>query len=477
MKKVNLSRPFHWLGLNKISTGLQLFLFGLVMIIMVMVSKSAAPLMMLGFIPAVKLDGLDRESDEYKFLSDLNKRFKEFPDGLTEDKAKAMIEEAFKAYKGLDVAKMMEMLDEKTGFAALKAAVKIQGEAITALQESGKRDTVKSVRQEVEKWVNENKNLIGQVKGGAQNVSLPPINISKESMQKAITMLESASLGGSAYLPNAQVLPGVIDLVRVQPTFWNYLRKQVSKANPLIWVNKYNKLGNAVFTSEGSAKQLASFELQTESSVPRKVAEKMKISTEMLDDIDYLTGVIMDELRYEVDTASNAGVLTGTGVAPNPKGVTVYASLYTLATITGVTTPNNSDAIRAAIAQLRSLNYNGPLTAFVNPIDAAIMDLKKNSQGSYVLPPFETADGRVIAATPVVEDNNIAVGYLLIGDLSKYHVFMHTDFQVAWGWENDDFTKNLVTVIGERRFHAWVSGNEVTAFIYDTFANIKTAIA
>jgi hypothetical protein len=93
-----------------------------------------------------------------------------------------------------------------------------------------------------------------------------------------------------------------------------------------------------------------------------------------------------------------------------------------------------------------------------------------------MLPPFTSADGRVIAGVQIIEDNNIAVGNLLVGDMSKYRILMYQDFFVQFGWENDDFSKNLVTIIGEMRFHQFYSSNDTGAWIYDTFANIKTAL-
>ena len=76
----------------------------------------------------------------------------------------------------------------------------------------------------------------------------------------------------------------------------------------------------------------------------------------------------------------------------------------------------------------------------------------------------------------VVEDNNIPVGYVQVALLDYYKVSVYKEFQLTWGWENDDFTKNLVTAVAEMRIHQWFSENHTGAFIYDTFDNIKTAI-
>lgn len=423
----------------------------------------------------IELNKEGASGDNLALLESLEKRFKALPDAISKEDIGKEVRSALKGFVkedgslAVDIQKLTDMLgDDEKG---IRSILKTQGEAIAAIQNKGEQDIKQmNVRSQVKAWMESNKSALEALKEG-KRAELPQLQI-----RAAATMLESTNLGGSAYLPRPGVQPGVIDLVRTQPTFWDRLTKGRTNLNPYIWVNKTNKQGNAQFIGEGVLKPLASFELATESSVPKKVAERMKASTELLYDVDGMTSLIEDELRFEVMVAANAAVLTGTASSTNPKGVTKYASLFTLTTLDPVPTPNNADAIRAAIAQLQSLNFGQNLTAFVNPIDAANMDLAKGSEGIYVLPPFTSADGRVIAGVPVVIDNNIAVGYLLIGDMTKYKVLMYQDFFVQWGWENDDFSKNLVTVIGEMRFHQFVSANHAGAFIYDTFANIKTAL-
>jgi HK97 family phage major capsid protein len=352
----------------------------------------------------------------------------------------------------------------------LESALREQGIKMTEMEAKSVNPQPMSIKSQIEKWHEDNKAAIEAVKNGSK-ADLPQMHL-----KAAITMTDSASLNGSAYLPNAQVQPGIVDLVRVNPTFWERLPKGRTNANPYVWVNKTNKQGNATFIGEGVLKPLASFELETETSVPKKVAERMKASTELLYDVAGMESFIRQELQFEVMTAANAAVLTGVGSSTSPAGVTTIASAYTLTSIS-TENPTNSDAIRAAIAQIRSLNFNGTLTAYMNPIDMANMDLEKaQDSGVYMLPPFTSADGRVIAGVQIIEDNNIAVGNLLVGDMSKYRILMYQDFFVQFGWENDDFSKNLVTIIGEMRFHQFYSSNDTGAWIYDTFANIKTAL-
>jgi hypothetical protein len=157
------------------------------------------------------------------------------------------------------------------------------------------------------------------------------------------------------------------------------------------------------------------------------------------------------------------------------QGLASIAGKYVLTTVQ-TSTPNDTDAIRAAMAQIASLNFTANY-AFVNPIDGANMDLQKGSTGYYVMPPFQSVDGKVISGVRVIESNQIPVGSVLVADMSRFMVRPYKPFAYQYGWVNNDFEIGMVSIIGERRIHAYVAQNHVGAFVYDTFANIKTAIA
>jgi HK97 family phage major capsid protein len=288
------------------------------------------------------------------------------------------------------------------------------------------------------------------------------------------TMTVGGSTGGSAFVPTIEMVPGLVDLARNQPFIEQYANTSSTSSARIVWVEKTNPQGQAAMLGEGEVKPLISFEIKTNESFAKKVADKIKVSTEMLDDIDFIAGEIENELKYQVDMKVDAQLLAGDGVGNNLKGVTEYAGGYVLTTIK-TPTPNNADAIRAGAAQIKSLNFNANY-AFVNTIDGANMDLTKNNQGSYIIPPFQSANGLTIKGVQVVETNNIAVGSVLIGDMTKFVVRNYQSFAIHYGWVNDDFERNLVTILGERRLHAYIAENNTGAFIYDDFDTIKAAL-
>jgi HK97 family phage major capsid protein len=287
-------------------------------------------------------------------------------------------------------------------------------------------------------------------------------------IKAAGTMLETTNLGSSAYLPVREVVAGYTEIAANKPLIENFANTSATSSSNIVWVNMVNRDGAAAITAEGAVKPLVDFEFETESSQARKVAGKIKISTEMLDDIDFVAAAIENELRYQVDMAVDAGLLTGDGTGVNLKGITEYAPAFVLTTLES-TTPKKGDAIIAAAAQIKSLNFNAT-HAFVNTIDEANMMLEKDSTGQPIINRLAELGLTVVAS------NNITVGYVLVADMSKYIVRNYKPFAISFGYVNDDFEKNLVTVIGERRLHAYASDNNTNAFVYDTFDNIITAI-
>lgn len=289
------------------------------------------------------------------------------------------------------------------------------------------------------------------------------------------TMTIATHTGSSAYVPEPEIVPGLVDLPRNKPFMLAISNVTPTSKARIVWAEKRNAEGNAEFIGEGEVKPLVDFEITTVDSVAKKAADAIKVSTEMLDDIDFMAGEIEKELQYLVEIKVSDGLLTGDGVGDNIKGLDAFAGGYVLTSI-DVQDPNNADAIRAAIAQIRSLNFNANL-AVINPVDAANMELEKGTDGHYIIPPFKSADGTTISGVKVIEENGIPVGSVLVGDMTRFRVRVYKTFTASYGWENDDFRKNLVTIIGEMRLHSYVPGNEVGAFVYDTFVNIKSAIA
>lgn len=475
MKKIDFKKPFY------VKTGIGLALFGLAMLVLHftvglagLLPFAAPASVALGFA----MVGLTTDEEETQRLANERKALldeiqknvkKEVETRVSKQELKDEVANVMKSFEGIELDALKLLMSADKGVMAMLVK---QGAEITALKENGggqKEDM--SIRGQVAAWQTKNKDVIQKVKGG-QKVDLPAFVL------KAATspMTPANSLNSSAYLPRPEFEAGLHDIRRVEPTFWDYLTKGRTSQASYVWVNKTNPQGAAAFIGAGVAKPGISFELTTEISNAKKIAASEKIAIELLDDIDGMTSFVINELVYQVKAKLNTELMTSVSSTTKVAGIQTISVPFTL---TGIDTdnPNNFDAIRAIVAQLRTGFFNGPITVFINPVDAANMDLvKATTSGTYLLPPFSTANGKVVAGATIVEDNNVTVGRVQAAQLDLYRVLIYQDFAIQWGWENDDFTKNLVTVIGEMRIHQFYSAKDAGAFIYDTFARIKAYI-
>ena len=52
----------------------------------------------------------------------------------------------------------------------------------------------------------------------------------------------------------------------------------------------------------------------------------------------------------------------------------------------------------------------------------------------------------------------------------------YVGLSITFGWVNDDFQKNQVTMVGEKRLLAYIKSNYKTAFVKGAYKTIKEAI-
>ena len=138
--------------------------------------------------------------------------------------------------------------------------------------------------------------------------------------------------------------------------------------------------------------------------------------------------------------------------------------------------PNYYDALVAAYTQITSTSNMAyaPNGVRMNPVDYANMQLTKDVNGQY-LRPFKVGD-ELVSGLRVIADPNQAVGSFIMGDWRYLNIRDYQPLTVSFGWENQDFTKNMVTMIGEKRLLAYIKSNYKTAFVSDTFDDVITAI-
>ncbi|ROI02935.1 phage major capsid protein [Chryseobacterium sp. G0240] len=262
------------------------------------------------------------------------------------------------------------------------------------------------------------------------------------------------------------------------PLFRNIVNVSTIRGNKVTWVNKEAQEGTAGMTAEGAKKSQISWTYTEESADVKKITAFVKVSKEALDDLDFLRSEINTDLREAIEIKLDEQISDGDGVGQNLKGILQYAPTFA---VTGtsfdktVFNANRLDVLRAAVALVKKNRFN-PNYIVISPMDAALMDLEKGTDGHYILPPFVTADGQRIAGVVVIENEAIDEGSFLVGDFTKSNLRIREEININLGYENDDFTKNLVTILAEMRAVHYIKKHHIPAFLQGTFAAAITAI-
>lgn len=233
--------------------------------------------------------------------------------------------------------------------------------------------------------------------------------------------------------------------------------------------------GDAEWVPEGGLKPSMDATLQEQVVKPGKVALTAKLTEETLSDLPQLVAEIRAEIINRIGLAEEIGILTGDGTNGKVKGIASVVPGFSLTSL-NIKHANTYDAIVAAYTQILSvsdMSYR-PNLVLINPIDYANMQTSKDLNGQY-LRPFRSGD-ELIPGLRVEASTAIAVGEIWIGDFNYLNIRDLWTLTIQFGWENDDFTRNLVTMVGEKRLMVYIKKQYQTAFLKDTISNIIAGI-
>ncbi len=237
------------------------------------------------------------------------------------------------------------------------------------------------------------------------------------------------------------------------------------------------------WTAEGGAKTEGEPEWSEISEEVKKIASYVKVSKEMLEDLSFIRAEIDNDLMEQVRTGIEQALLTGTGAGNQIKGLldasmglpTFGAGTFALA----IQDANITDLMRVVKAQIEGANFT-PTHIVLNPEDIAKLQLTKDSSGQYTYPmflPVQSGDGEmIIAGMRVISSTYMSADNYLVGDFSKVNVRFRNNIAMSVGLDQDDFTKNMVTILAEARLVQYVKNNDKPAFVYGVISTDVASI-
>jgi HK97 family phage major capsid protein len=256
----------------------------------------------------------------------------------------------------------------------------------------------------------------------------------------------------------------------------NVVNSGTTTSKYVVYITQTNAIG-ADWTAEAAEKTLFNPTYEEVSEEVKKVAGTIKISKEMLADLAFIQSEINTDLMEAIASQIEDSLINGAGGA-EINGLLGYAQTFTAGSFAGaIPFANETDVIRVAIAQIQAANFE-PTHVVLNPNDVAKMQLTKTNTGEYTFPMFlvDNMGVQTVATLPIVSTTNIAAGTFLVGDMTKSNVRVREDINMQVGYVNDDFQRNMVTILAEARLVHYVKANQVFAFVTGSFATAKAAI-
>ena len=350
----------------------------------------------------------------------------------------------------------------------LNEALKEYGVAIKKLSKREKADAAKATSNLYD-GLKEGKETLSNIKEGKDG---------RLKFKAAGTMLISTNISGGN-VPVEQRLAGLDDIPSREVRLLSIVSRGTASSNVISWVSKVNRDGAAAGTAEGAVKNQIDFDLVVNSESVIKFSAFIKVSTEMVDDIDFMNTEINNELMGEMLRLIETQVYSGSGTGLNLNGILTQSTAFVAATAPlAVLNANVVDVLRTAATQIQIANQSAPTYIMLHPTDVlGLKQIKRSTTDKAYIDALQLIAGSLsLDGIPIIETTLVTADTYLIGDFKKATVFDKGSIDVEVGRSGTDFVDNLVTVLAEWRGLNVIKTNQTTAFVTGTISTDVAAL-
>lgn len=367
---------------------------------------------------------------------------------------------------------------QKEQMVSLNKTLKEYGLAIEKLNNNNSERSLISNATSVKESLStdENKAKLSALKG-LNKASAEQNGITFE-IKAAGTMLESTNVSGGN-VPVEQRIPGLNLIATRQLRLMDLFAKGAASSNIISWVYQANRDGAAGGTEEGATKNQVDFDLVVASQAVVKRTAFIKVSTEMLDDIDFIQSEINNELMRLLMLDVESTSYSGNGTAPNMNGIRTVATAFAAGTFAGtVDNANEADVLTVAMNQIALANQEAPNAILMNPSDITKLKLYKVSATDrrYVDRLIFIGSTLTLDGVPMIATTLVTAGTYLVGNFNMSTLYQKEAVTINMGLDGNDWTKNLRTIIAEWRGALVTKNNSRNAFVKGTFATDIAAL-
>lgn len=271
---------------------------------------------------------------------------------------------------------------------------------------------------------------------------------------------------------------GLIDPVQRRMTIRDLITPGRTSSNAIQYIKETGFTNSAATHTEtaGTRKPQSEIKFDLMTTAVTTIAHWVQATKQILDDVPMLQSYIDGRLRYGLMYKEEEQLLMGGGTGTDLNGIYTQATAFS-APITIASPVTKIDVIRLAMLQAFLAEYP-PNGVVMHPTDWATIELTKDLGGNYLMAnPAGNLEKR-LWGLPVVDTQAMTIDKYLVGAFQLgAQIFDREDANVTISTEDDqNFTKNLVTILAEERLALAVYRTE--AFVKGDFSdNITSSTA
>lgn len=270
------------------------------------------------------------------------------------------------------------------------------------------------------------------------------------SLKNAVGSISSGNTSAGQLVTPDRVA-GVVPGASMRLTVRDLLSWGRTVSNAVEFFREKTFTNSAAEVPELSAKPQSDVTFEAVTVPVSTVAHWVKASRQILADVPMLQSYINTRLMYGLKLKEEQMLLNGAGTGNNLKGLVPSATAYAAPSGVTVDGENHLDRLRLALLQAELAGYAAD-GIVLSLQDWTAIELSKDAQKDYLLAnPFGQIQP-VLWGRRVVTSSSMAADKFLVGSFgASVQGFDREDISVQLGFENDDFTKNAITILCEER--------------------------
>lgn len=271
---------------------------------------------------------------------------------------------------------------------------------------------------------------------------------------------------------------GIISTIRKREmTYLSAVSVGNISTNRAVWIEETDEEGVPVMLAEGDSKTQLDVQYVEQTTSVKKIAVYGKVTTELMADIPQLVSHIQNNILKRMDIVLEDQYFSGDGAGNNLKGMDEYAVAFSAGALAAAVDDANELDVFEAIALQVKLAFGEAVAVFIHPSTMATIKLIKDTAGRPVWKDYVTTNGMMnVSGLDIIETTAVAADSFLGGDTKVMQVLKRSELSMQIGLDGNDFTKNLKTMLVEKRVAQFASANDVNGLITGTFTAAKAAL-